>query len=80
MIKKWGNETQIREEKNQLLLKMWGKNESTEGLVLKNKIGPQKSTCVVCDSRKSTFLKPIKPLKSKKIVFANCQNKCKLIV
>ena len=57
-----------------------GKNENTEGIVLKNRIGPQRSTCVVCDSRKLIFLKPIKPIKSKKIVFANCQNKCKLIV
>ena len=35
---------------------------------IKNKIRQQKSTCVVCHSKKSTFLesiKPIKPIKSK---------------
>ena len=37
--------------------------KKTEGAALKNKIGKQRSTCVVCDSKKPTFLKPIKPIK-----------------
>ena len=40
--------------------------KKTEGAALKNKIGKQKSTCVVYDSKKPTFSKPIKPIKSKK--------------
>ena len=39
------------------------KNEHIEGVALENKIGQQKSTRVVCDSKQSTFLKPIKPIK-----------------
>ena len=42
--------------------------ENIKEVELKNKIGQQKSTCVVCDSKKSTFLesiKPINPIKSK---------------
>ena len=35
------------------------KNENIKGAALKNKLGQQKSTCIVCDSGKSTFLKPI---------------------
>ena len=35
------------------------KNENIEGVTLENEIGQQKSTCVVCDSRKWTFLKLI---------------------
>ena len=35
-------------------------SKNTKGVALKNKIGQQKSTCVDCDSKKSTFLKPIK--------------------
>ena len=38
-------------------LKCGGKNENIIGIELENKIGQQKSTCVVCDSRKSTFFK-----------------------
>ena len=41
------------------------KTENIEGLALENKIGQQKSTCVVCNSKKSTFLKPIKTIKTK---------------
>ena len=37
-----------------------------KGVALENKIGQQKSTCVDCGSGKSTFLKPIKPIKNKK--------------
>ena len=47
-------------------LKCWGKkrkNEHIEGVALENKIGQQKSTLVVCDSKQSTFLKPIKQIK-----------------
>ena len=42
------------------------KNENIEGVALENKMGQQRSTCVVCDSKKSTFLKPIKLIKSNK--------------
>ena len=31
------------------------KNENIKGVALENKIGQQKLTCVVCDSRKSNF-------------------------
>ena len=34
------------------------KNENIKGVALETKIGQQKSKCTVCDSRKSTFLKP----------------------
>ena len=42
------------------------KNEEIKGVEMENKIGRQKSTCVVCDSKKSTFLKPIKTNKRQK--------------
>ena len=29
-------------------------------IALENKIGQEKSTCVNCDSKKSTFIKPVK--------------------
>ena len=63
MIKK-ENKTSIREEKNQLLLKMWKKtkNKNIARVALEDKVRQKKSTCVVCDSRKSTFLKPIRPI------------------
>ena len=35
------------------------------GVALENKIGQQKLMCCDCGSKKSTFLKPIKPMKSK---------------
>ena len=35
------------------------------GVELENKIGQQKSMCLVCDSKKSTFLKPITNKKQK---------------
>ena len=41
-------------------------NKNIKGVALENKIGQQKSICVDCDSKKSTFLKPIKPIKNKK--------------
>ena len=49
---------------------MWKKKTKKENIkeVELKKIGQQKSTCVVCDSKKLTFLesiKPIKPIKSK---------------
>ena len=31
------------------------KNKNIQGVALENKIGQQKSTCVDCDSKKSTF-------------------------
>ena len=34
-------------------------NENIKGVALETKIAQQKSKCTVCDSRKSTFLKPI---------------------
>ena len=37
---------------------MWGvEKKNIKGVPLENKIGQQKSTCVDCDSKKSTFLK-----------------------
>ena len=39
------------------------KNEHIEGVALENKIGQQKSTLAVCDSKQATFLKPIKQIK-----------------
>ena len=37
-------------------------NKNITRVALEYKIGKQKSTCVVCDSKKSNFLKPIKPI------------------
>ena len=37
-----------------------------KGLVLENRTGKQKSICANCDSKKSTLLKPIKPIKKQK--------------
>ena len=36
------------------------KNKNIKGVALENKIGQQNSTCVDCDSKKSTFLKRVK--------------------
>ena len=36
------------------------KNKNINGVALKNKIVQQTSICFDCDSKKSTFLKPIK--------------------
>ena len=41
-------------------------NKNIKGVALESEIGQQKSTCFDCGSRKSTFLKPIKPIKNKK--------------
>ena len=41
-------------------------NKNIKGVALESEIGQQKSTCVDCGSRKSTFLKPVKPIKNKK--------------
>ena len=46
-----------------------------KGLAFENKIGQQKSTCVNCDSKKSTFLKRVK----NKIFFTNYKS-CIFIV
>ena len=65
--REWKNKIQLREEKNKLLLKMWKKNRKMKtGVELQNKIGQQKSKCLVCDSKKSSFLKPIKQITNKK--------------
>ena len=37
-------------------------NKNIARVALEYKIGKQKPTCVVCDSKKSNFLKPIKPI------------------
>ena len=39
------------------------KKKHVKGVALENKIGQQKSTCIDCDSKKSTFLKRIKSKK-----------------
>ena len=54
-------------------------NKEIRAILLVNKMVTRRSVCFVCTSRKSTFLKPTKPIKSKKIVFENCKNKCELI-
>ena len=36
------------------------KNKNIKGVASENKIGQQKSMCVACDSKKSTFLKRVK--------------------
>ena len=41
-------------------------NKNRKGIALENKVRQQKSMRVDCDSKKSTFLKPIKPIKNKK--------------
>ena len=46
-------------------------NKKTRGGALVNKRGKQKSMCVDCDSRKSTFLKPVKPNEKINIVFTS---------
>ena len=48
-------------------LKCGKKNKKMKtGVELQNKIGQQKSKCLVCDSKKPSFLKPIKPITNKK--------------
>ena len=48
-------------------LKCGKKNQKMKtGVELQNKIGQQKSKCLVCDSKKPSFLKPIKPITNKK--------------
>ena len=42
------------------------KNENIKGVAMENKIRQQKSTCVVSDSRKWTFLTPITNKTNKK--------------
>ena len=41
-------------------------NKNIKGVALENKICKQKSICVNCGSKKSTFLKPVKPNKKQK--------------
>ena len=53
-------------KKNCLVCEKKTDNKNIKGVALENKIGQQKSICVDCDSKKSTFLKPIKPIKNKK--------------
>ena len=47
---------------------MWKKtkNGNIEGVALEDKVRQKNSMCVVCDSGKSTFLKPIRPIKKQK--------------
>ena len=72
-------------KKKHLLLSLWKKtdNKNIKGVALESEIGQQKSTCVDCGSRKSTFLKPVKPIKNKnsfyrlqsmQIYCKNCKN------
>ena len=60
------------------------KNENIKGVALETKIGQQKATCIVCDSSKPTFLKPITNKTNEKwkikIIFADCKNKCQFII
>ena len=41
-------------------------NKKIRGVALKNKIAIRRLLCTDCVSRKSTFLKPIKPVTNKK--------------
>ena len=58
----------IKKEKNTycLVCKKKTDNKKVRRVALENKIGQQKSTCVDCGPKKSTFSKPIKPLKKQK--------------
>ena len=40
-------------------------NKKIGGVILVNKIATQRSLCYFCSSRKSSFLKPIKPITNK---------------
>ena len=57
---------QNRKKRRQLLCRVQKKKQTNKqkiyiiGVALENKIGPQKSTCVDYDSKKSTFLKRVK--------------------
>ena len=58
-----------KKKKKHLLLSLKKKktdNNKIRGVALINKIATQRSLCTVRTSRKSTFLKPIKPIKSRK--------------
>ena len=58
-----------KKKKKHLLLSLKKKttdNDKIRGVALINKIATQRSLCTVRTSRKSTFLKPIKPIKSRK--------------
>ena len=55
----------VKKKRNQLLCRVQKKknktkNKNINGVALKNKIVQQTSICFDCDSKKSTFLKPIK--------------------
>ena len=41
------------------MFKIWQKtnNDRTRGMIMQNKVAIQKSRCIICDSRKSSFLK-----------------------
>ena len=58
----------VKKKTKQLLLRMQKKkiNKSIKGVALDNQIGQQKSVRADCDSKKTTFLKLIKPRKNKK--------------
>ena len=59
----------MKKEKNTycLVCKKKTDNKKIRGVALLNKISIQRSLCTACTSRKSTFLKPIKQLKSNKM-------------
>ena len=52
-----------------LVCKKKADNKNIKEVALENKIGQQKSTCVDCSSKESTFLKPIKPIRKRKNSF-----------
>ena len=65
-IKKRNQNTYKRKKHLCLFYEKKTDNKDIKGVALENQIGQQISTCVDCGSRKSTFLKPIKPIRNKK--------------
>ena len=53
-------------KKKPVLFKVYKKKKHIKGVALENKIGQQESICAHCDSKKSNFLKPIKPIRKQK--------------
>ena len=48
------------------------KNKNVKGVALENKLAQQKSTCVDCDFKKSTFLKQVKNKKQFSQITKTC--------
>ena len=59
-------EKSLKENTYRLVCRKKTDHKNMRAVALENKIGQQKSTCADCDSKKSTFSKPIKLIKNKK--------------